>query len=264
VDHPPRFELARALVTKSPKLTRRHLLCIVVLVLALVTDAFLIEPRWVALRKLNLASPSTQRIVFFSDIHYKGNKGALVRIVRQINSLSPDLVCFGGDIVEDAAHLDEALSILSQIESPLFGVPGNHEYWSNSSFDKIAACFQCTGGRWLVNENVLAEGVLIVGSEKPKVQNDTLGATKKILLSHYPEVASSAQEEFNLILAGHSHGGQIRLPFLGAPVLPDGVGKYDRGLFQTPSGPLYVTTGLGTWFIPIRFCCRPEIVLIEW
>ena len=56
----------------------------------------------------------------------------------------------------------------------------------------------------------------------------------------------------------------MRLPFFAALVVPYRVGKYDRGFYQTPAGPLYVTTGLGTWFIPVRFCCRPEIVVIEW
>jgi predicted MPP superfamily phosphohydrolase len=85
-----------------------------------------------------------------------------------------------------------------------------------------------------------------------------------LLLCHYPKVADARhQTNYDLILAGHSHGGQIRVPFFGAPVVPFGVGNYVRGLHQTGAGPLYVNVGVGTFLIPVRFCCRPEITLIQ-
>lgn len=65
------------------------------------------------------------------------------------------------------------------------------------------------------------------------------------------------------MLAGHSHGGQVRIPFWGALVLPNRVGLYDLGLFQTMIGPLYVNPGIGTFLLPVRSWCRPEISLIE-
>lgn len=65
------------------------------------------------------------------------------------------------------------------------------------------------------------------------------------------------------VLAGHSHGGQARLPLIGPLVTPFGVGKYDLGRFQTPSGPLYVRAGVGWFDLNIRFRCRPEITGIE-
>ena len=73
------------------------------------------------------------------------------------------------------------------------------------------------------------------------------GASRRILLMHFPAVADQlGNEHFDLILAGHSHGGQVRLPFAGAIVLPPGVGKYDFGLYQTRAGPLNVNPGIGT------------------
>jgi hypothetical protein len=88
--------------------------------------------------------------------------------------------------------------------------------------------------------------------------------TKNILLLHYPAwVKKLGGQRFDLLLAGHSHGGQVRLPFFGALMLAYGVDEYDRGLFQTPNGPLYVNPGLG-WFVTrARFGCRPEITVIE-
>ena len=80
---------------------------------------------------------------------------------------------------------------------------------------------------------------------------------------HYPEIAHGMRDQrFDLILAGHSHGGQVRLPFLGALIVPNGVGPYDHGYYETPGGPLYVNAGIGTYLIPVRLNCRPEITVI--
>jgi hypothetical protein len=67
----------------------------------------------------------------------------------------------------------------------------------------------------------------------------------------------------DLILAGHSHGGQVRVPFYGPIMLPFGVDEYDLGLFHTAPGPLYVNPGIGWFPVPIRFNCRPEITVID-
>jgi predicted MPP superfamily phosphohydrolase len=67
---------------------------------------------------------------------------------------------------------------------------------------------------------------------------------------------------FDLILSGHSHGGQVRLPLFGPPYLPWGVGRYDLGFFETENGPLYVNAGIGTYHAPIRFNCPPEITVV--
>ena len=64
-------------------------------------------------------------------------------------------------------------------------------------------------------------------------------------------------------LAGHSHGGQVRIPFYGPLMLPFGLNQYDLGLFQTPSGPLYVNAGIGYFHLNVRFNCRPEITVFE-
>jgi len=91
-----------------------------------------------------------------------------------------------------------------------------------------------------------------------------LRTTRRLVLTHFPAVADGLSgTKSSLVLAGHSHGGQIRLPFIGPLYLPYGVGAYDHGLFKTKSGPLHVSAGLGTSMIHLRFNCRPEITLIE-
>jgi len=233
-------------------------------------DTFLIEPEWLYLKKIQLSQEKiSKRIIHITDIHYKGDRKYLKRIVDRINGLGADLVCFTGDIVEEKKYLPAALDLLSKIKCPLYGVPGNHDYWSEVSFKEISECFKATGGAWLVDNIQMTKDqqVTILGSARQNTDILKIKAaegTKRILLTHYPEFVDKLnQATFNLILAGHSHGGQIRLPFWGALIVPYGVGKYDRGLYLTKSGPLYVNPGIGTWYLPIRFNCRPEITIIE-
>jgi predicted MPP superfamily phosphohydrolase len=165
----------------------------------------------------------------------------------------------------------EALEILAGLRSPLFGVPGNHDYWSRTSFAPIKQCFAATGGAWLMDQhqttiaggkiNLIGAGGLFIKNVPQPVTN----GAKNILLMHYPAWAKRlGDRRYDLMLAGHSHGGQVRIPFYGTPVVPFSVDEYDLGLFQTPAGPLYVNPGIGYIFkYNIRFNCRPEITVFE-
>lgn len=254
---------------KLPKVSRRKFigLAFISLPASCLADTILVEPKWISISKISLNPKPTCRIVHFTDIHYKGDRPYLKEVVNRINDLSADFVCFTGDIVEDSFYLKESLELLRQIRSPVYGVPGNHDYWSGASFSEIAASFKTTGGAWLVDQQLTtADGaVTIFGSSgENAVVTEKTSSPKRILLTHYPNLVSKLKNEtFDLILAGHSHGGQIRIPFWGSLKLPYGVGRYDKGLFQTSAGPLYVNAGIGTWYLPIRFCCRPEITIIE-
>ena len=87
---------------------------------------------------------------------------------------------------------------------------------------------------------------------------------RRVLLINYPIQADRLEgRRYDLILAGHSHGGQVRIPFYGAPVLAYGVGRYQCGRFESIGGPLYVNVGVGTYMFPVRFNCRPEITVIR-
>ena len=152
----------------------------------------------------------------------------------------------------------------------MFGVPGNHDYWSKASFEPIHKCFNATGGAWLLDEQrVIAGGKINLIGITCSHNNQALlplnPAVKNILLMHYPAWAKKlGAQKFDLILAGHSHGGQVRIPFYGAVVIPFAVDEYDLGLFQTPAGPLYVNSGIGYIYnYNFRFNCRPEITVIE-
>jgi len=235
--------------------------------------ALFIEPTWLKVKTISLHSSPKVRIVHFSDIHYKGNSNYLARVVNQINDLKPDCVCFSGDLAEKSEYLDEALAVISKINTPMYGCPGNHDHWNNAALDRVRKAFHATGDEWLVDGSAVLSnmGVIVTGYGGMRAFDTTVKDTAaitnnsiNICLAHYPAQASLVPTNtFDIILSGHSHGGQVRLPFIGALVMPSGVDEYDRGLFNTPAGPLYVTPGLGTFLLPVRLFCRPEITVIE-
>jgi uncharacterized protein len=254
------------------KISRRRFVTLALLyapVLA-AAQARLLEPKWVKVRRMRLsADKPSHRFVHFSDIHHKGDRAYLESVVRQINELSPEFVCFTGDLIEEAPYLAEALDILGGIKAPMYGVPGNHDYWSHAPFEGIAKCFAASGGAWLQDEQrATADGKFsILGAaclHARTMPTASSSNTRNIFLMHYPAwVEHLGARPHDLILAGHSHGGQVRLPFFGPLLLPFGVGKYDLGLFRTAAGPLYVNAGIGWFPVPIRFNCRPEITVFE-
>jgi predicted MPP superfamily phosphohydrolase len=254
---------------KSLKINRRRFFWSMFLGVPAVTlvDSLWVEPNLLKTRRIRLNEKPTHRFVHFTDLHYKGDRKYLESVVAAINKLAPDFVCMTGDIVEEKEHLSEALRILKNVKAPLYGNPGNHDYWSHADFGEIAEAFATTGGAWLVDNftmtrdgKVTINGAGIMTSSKiqpgPK--------TKNVMMLHYPEwVERLTPHKFDVVLAGHSHGGQFRIPFYGALIVPFYTGKYDLGLFKTASGPLYVSSGIGWFYLNVRFNCRPEIVLFE-
>jgi len=252
------------------KMTRRRLLLStgVAVPAAVLGDALALEPNWLQVRTIRLTqSKPTHRIVHFTDLHHKGDRALLQAVVQRINNLKPDLVCFTGDLVEESVHVEEALACLRELRAPLYGVPGNHDYWANVDFEEISQAFAATGGAWLMDHSARTRDGLITlhgltctnGKQPEQVQG-----TRNLLLVHYPAwVKRFPSRRFDLTLAGHSHGGQVRLPFIGAAVVPWGVDEYDWGLFQTVTGPLYVNAGIGWFYLNVRFRCRPEITVLE-
>jgi uncharacterized protein len=253
------------------KISRRRFLLLAALATPALAcaDAEWIEPQWVKVRSIKLTQEKpSHRIIHITDIHHKGDRPYLESVVRKINALSPDAVCFTGDLIETKQFVPEALRILETIKSPLYGVPGNHDYWSHADFRDFRRSFARTGGAWLMDAQVMtADGkIQIAGATclrgAPALLAPRAGV-KNILLLHYPLLAERVKNKFALMLAGHSHGGQVRLPFYGALVVPHWVGRYEIGMFRLAAGPLYVNPGIGWLATPVRFNCRPEITVFE-
>ena len=234
-----------------------------------VAYGFFIEPHWLKVRRVTLADKPSVRLIHMSDIHYKGDRKYLQKVVDTINRTHADAVCFTGDLMENSKYLDECMQLLSQINKPVYGVPGNHDVWERLPFDKIRSCFRKTGGDWLNDTNAVALNGRILflgcsGAGLPLSNNALPAATKRILLCHYPIIADRlADRRFDLILAGHTHGGQVRIPLLSSSIMSYDILPYDRGLFQTTAGPLYVNPGIGSFYLDLRFFCRPEITIVE-
>ncbi|MBX3743963.1 MAG: metallophosphoesterase [Verrucomicrobiae bacterium] len=232
--------------------------------------AFGIEPRRLRERRLRLSDRPTVRFAYFTDLHFKGDPRLLNRVVSRLRAMRPEFALFGGDLVEKADHLDAALEALGRAGLPIFGVPGNHDYWSGSDFDRIGEALRRTGGDWLLD----ASARVPVGAGRGHVrvnghtcQTDVVlppePNQKNFALIHYPKWVERLPVGYDLILAGHSHGGQVRLPFFGALAKPSGVGRYEWGRYDTPAGPLYVSSGIGTFHLNVRFLCPPELVWID-
>src|SRR4051794_19561292 len=108
---------------------------------ALGVDAHFIEPTNLKIRTPKLPSEGAHRFVHFSDFHHKGDVDYAGRVIETINSLNPEFVCFTGDLIESTKFQTEALNFISQIKTPVYGSPGNHEFWSGANFASYRRVF---------------------------------------------------------------------------------------------------------------------------
>jgi uncharacterized protein len=220
------------------------------------------------------------KIVHMSDFHlHPYTQIEFIRqAVAQANALKPDLVVLTGDYVQEGADsIFELAPALAALEARygVFTSLGNHDLWT----DKATVQLGLKEARLplLLNQGVsLGVGnatLYLAGlddgwSGQPDLTaamaNYPGGDTPAILLAHEPDLADTfAQDErIGLQLSGHSHGGQVRLPGLGAPILPPLGKKYDQGLYRVGQMWLYTTRGVGLGPVPVRFNCPPEITEI--
>ncbi len=248
-------------------MTRRKFLALAGLSLpaAVAADAFW-ETTSLRVTRLPLNAQGTRRFVHFTDFHFKGDEAYARELVSAINRLEVEFAIFTGDLIEDKSYASAALDFIRQIKVPVYGAPGNHDYWCGASFEDYERAFSETGGAWLVDRSLVLPkydlelvGMALIGIHALRAPQ----AGTRVLLNHYPAMADELRgQRFDLILSGHSHGGQVRLPFYGALFLPWGVGPYDLGFFQSGGGPLYVNAGIGTYRYPFRINCRPELTVV--
>jgi len=230
-------------------------------------EAFAFEPHRLRISQVKLSERPVARFVLWSDFHHSGDEDYANEIISTINGLHPEFVCFLGDLIDNRAYQEAALKYVAKINVPVYGVPGNHDYQSRSPFALNRKTFEATGGGWLVNRIVRPPGdkIELYGSAERFVGFIPMQSDRpRVLLTHYPITANATDGRmFSAVFAGHSHGGQVRLPFYGPVHLPRYVGHYDMGLFTTQAGPLYVNVGVGTYKVPARFNCPPEITVVE-
>ncbi len=215
-------------------------------------------------------------IVQLSDLHLSSitTEKWFANVIEKTNALNPDIVVITGDLMDsDICNYENYCDIFKKIKAKqgIFAVPGNHEYYSG--FEKFLALQEKTNVRILINENSrISKNFFIAGIDDPtgkrtgKKEPDIKKALKDIppgafiiLLSHRPEYFDEAVEEgVHLVLAGHTHAGQI----FPNDLLIRFYMKYHYGLDKIENSYLYTTSGTGTWGPPMRLFTRSEIVKI--
>ncbi|WP_135228875.1 metallophosphoesterase [Deinococcus fonticola] len=235
------------------------------------------------------------RVVFLTDLHYGLYiaAGSVREWVKATNALHPNLILLGGDQLDSRmdAPPGPLLRELQRLRAPLgvYGVWGNHDYGSFGLYggrqygparpdwpakrEELRQAFASHGVTILRNQGVAVRGDLHVGGiddlwhGQPSVKAALQGAGSRatLLVSHNPDILPDLPPGIGLTLSGHTHGGQVRFPLIGAPVVPSEYGqRYAMGWVQgAHAAPAYVSRGLGVSGIPMRNLCQPEITLLD-
>ena len=218
-------------------------------------------------------------IAHLSDTHLRRIGYLEERVLAAVQAREPALVVLTGDMISSRSALPLLAEFCRALTAPgrhVLAIRGNHEVCAEIPVADLRRLYRRAGARLLVNEHVtLDESLTIVGTEDSVTQHYDLRAalrglpTKpvRIHLSHAPEVfdwTHGPAVSFALCLAGHTHGGQIRFPFL-PPYVPEGAGpRFVAGWYPcTKMGPAYVSRGIGTTSIPLRLNCPPELPFLR-
>jgi predicted MPP superfamily phosphohydrolase len=241
-----------------------------------------IERRWIEITRIRIPTsklaPGSEpvRIVHLSDFHCTQDDTLEKRLPKLIHPFRPDLILLTGDYLGSLKGTGTLETLLKGLHSShgLFAVLGNHEVWYTPGLDlfvKTPVVLLNNEARRLAvrNASICLIGVQVDDEEKAisfleELPSDAIN----IVLYHYPDfIERVSGMEVDLLLSGHTHGGQIALPFWGAIVtLSKTWKKYERGLYRSGPTSLYVSRGLGSYsgFFPaIRFFARPEVAVID-
>jgi predicted MPP superfamily phosphohydrolase len=253
-------------------------------VLGGITYPFL-EAKWCRIRRATVTLPNLGQpfegttVALVTDVHHGPfvSRGYIRSIVEMTNALKPDIILLGGDYCyRGPKYIAPAIEELSRLEAPMgrFAVLGNHDHWDGlqESIDGLEAAkipLLRNRGIWLEK----GDARLRIGGVGDlwcdfQSMNAALGdSTTKdavIVLSHNPDTAETIRDpRVGLMLSGHTHGGQVILPYFGAPIVTSAYGqKYLNGLTRAPGYNVFISRGVGTVGPPCRAFCRPEIVLL--
>lgn len=221
------------------------------------------------------------RIVQLSDLHY----GPLVplelvrHVVKRANELRPDIIVCTGDYVHEknsTRQIDRVWPILAQLSarSGVYSVLGNHDHWADTARSeywlkktgqdlrqKVFPIQRNGHNLWLAGAGDLYED--------HKSLDTLLGLIPdpecRVVLAHNPDSADTAfSKRIDLMISGHTHGGQVNIPFIGPPILPVRNKNYSSGLKVSPQGcKVFISRGIGWAIFPVRFNCLSEIVVLE-
>jgi uncharacterized protein len=282
-----------ALVTLKPRSNRwfRPFGVLATLLVLFFVYIFHIEPNWLQVTQVTVTLPHLSkefdryRIVQLSDLHMDSWMTAerLSRVVKLANQQKADLAVITGDYVTMRHSFYGPLltPVLAELKATdgAVGILGNHDYYWDSP-DTMAPFVEKAGVVMLENQvytirrgtaQLNIAGVKDIWTNQAQIDRmlaETLAALPSqgtnIMLAHEPEFVElvAATDRFDLQVSGHSHGGQVRIPFL-PKILPPMVGNYPTGLYQVRNTFQFTSRGVGTVPPRARFNCRPEIVVLE-
>ena len=230
------------------------------------------------------------RIAHVSDLHNAEMGDGNEKLLAMLREAEPDIIAITGDLI-DSRNTDIAVALAFAEEAvqiaPCYYVTGNHEA-RISEYDELKAGLESAGVTVLENERVeielSGETITLLGVDDPSFKEDYLFGDSAavistrlaeltteddgfaVLLSHRPELFDTYVESgVDLVLSGHAHGGQFRLPFVGGLVAPNQgfFPEYDSGQYTEGNTNMIVSRGIGNSLFPFRFNNRPEVILIE-
>jgi predicted MPP superfamily phosphohydrolase len=279
---------------RSRKLNRWWIVALAVfVVLAALLGYMFAEPFRIEVVQYEFAGPQVPaefdgtKIILLTDIHrsWFSSQERVRDLVEKVNGLNPDVVALAGDYVYvNTDYEDSCFTELAALRAPLgrFAVLGNHDYAEYSSADNAAdpsaaiQAIEAAGvdllddkGVWLERNGarIRLGGVSDYRMGRPDLAptvDETTPADLVVLLCHNPDYAETLPANaVDLMLSGHTHGGQVTFFGLWAPYLPSEFGqKYRTGMVRNDNATVIVSNGIGTIFPPLRFFARPQIVEI--
>lgn len=231
------------------------------------------------------------RIAHISDLHNTEMGKDNDKLLNMLREAKPDIIAITGDLIDSRnTDIEIALQFVEEAMkiAPCYYVTGNHEARVSEYFDDLKNGLTELGIIILEDERVdldkNSETITLIGINDPSFKSDYLFGDSEtvvethlqelmnesysftLLLSHRPELFEIyVNNEVDLVLSGHAHGGQFRLPFVGGLVAPNQglFPKYDAGLYTEENTNMIVSRGIGNSILPFRFNNRPEVILIE-
>lgn len=262
------------------KLKWKIIFIIIILVLAFFLSARFIGTKGLFIREYKIVNKNIEsfyglKVVHFTDLHYgmSVDDKVLENFVNNINKTKPDIVVFTGDLIDrdttcTSEVSDTLIKYLSKIKSTYgnYYVNGNHDL-VNPSFDNIMENSNFTSLNntfdTIYNEtdNILISGMSVKNSDI-KYLDDIKDNTYKIFLMHYPDNYDKISSyNFDLILSGHSHNGQVRIPFIGSVITPENAKIYKDEYYKIDNTDMYISGGIGNSVINLRLFNKPSFNL---
>jgi predicted MPP superfamily phosphohydrolase len=245
---------------------------------AAMVDGFLIEPYWIEVthHTIHAGMPAfgiaPLKIAHLTDLHTHGVGVLERRLLAKLAAEKPDVIVITGDTLSGfTGTYEEVHELLKDLHAPLgvWIVRGNRE--NGRPVPDERAFYSSAGVHFLLNEaQPIRDGVWITGLDDPYSGKPDLDAALRgvpagaytIALFHAPAYFDAIAGRVPLALAGHTHGGQVIFPLIHPVWLPKGSGRFLAGWYEEEGSRLYVSRGIGTTFLPVRFLCRSELAII--